>query len=126
MCINKKVVAGLVVAAVAVYLLAPNAFAPVLPVLVFLACPLSMLLMMRMMSRSGRAGPDTASSSAQSDDELAQLRAEVEAAPSCGESFCPCRFGTSASAVMSLCGAREARTSRPPRSPAGDLDPQSL
>ncbi|HEV2071021.1 MAG TPA: DUF2933 domain-containing protein [Acidimicrobiales bacterium] len=78
MCINKKVVAGLVVAAVAVYLLAPNAFGPVVPVLVFLACPLSMLFMMRMMSRSGNAGTDTNSSSAQSDDELAQLRADVD------------------------------------------------
>ncbi len=78
MCINKKVVAGLVVAAVAVYLLAPNAFGALLPVLIFLACPLSMLFMMRMMSRSGRAVPDMTSSTAQSDDELAQLRAEVE------------------------------------------------
>ncbi len=78
MCINKKVVAGLVVAAVALYLLAPNTFGPLLPVLVFLACPLSMLFMMRMMSRSGSAGPNTSSSSAQSNDELAQLRAEVD------------------------------------------------
>ncbi len=78
MCINKKVVAGLVLAAVAVYLLAPNTFAPVLPVLILLACPLSMLFMMRMMSRSGSAGPNTTSSSAQSEDEVAQLRAEVD------------------------------------------------
>ncbi|MBW3626753.1 MAG: DUF2933 domain-containing protein, partial [Actinobacteria bacterium] len=50
MCLNKKVIGGLVAAAVAIYLLVPDLFAAALPLLILAACPLSMLLMMRMMS----------------------------------------------------------------------------
>ena len=48
--INLKVVAALAAAALAIYLLAPNAFYAALPLLILAACPLSMFLMMRMMS----------------------------------------------------------------------------
>ena len=48
--LNLKVVAALAAAALAVYLLAPNAFYAALPLLILAACPLSMFLMMRMMS----------------------------------------------------------------------------
>ena len=46
MCLNRKVVGGLAVAALAVLLLAPSAFGRVVPLLVAVACPLAMLLMM--------------------------------------------------------------------------------
>ena len=78
MCLNKKVIAGLAVAAVAIYLTAPNLFGAALPLLIVAACPLSMLLMMRMMSGSGNASCSTAPSEDSGDAELAQLRAEVE------------------------------------------------
>ena len=46
MCLNPKVLAGLVVAGVVIYLIAPNLIAAALPILLLAACPLSMLLMM--------------------------------------------------------------------------------
>jgi hypothetical protein len=46
MCLNPKVLAGLVAAAIAIYLIAPNLLAAALPILLLAACPLSMLLMM--------------------------------------------------------------------------------
>ena len=46
MCLNPKVLAGLVVAGVAIYLIAPNLMAAALPILLLAACPLSMLLLM--------------------------------------------------------------------------------
>ncbi|MBA2713292.1 MAG: DUF2933 domain-containing protein [Rubrobacteraceae bacterium] len=46
MCLNPKVLAGLVVAGVAIYLVAPGLVAAALPILLLAACPLSMLLMM--------------------------------------------------------------------------------
>lgn len=50
MCFNKKVIAGLGVAAAALLLLKPSLFGAALPLLLLLACPLSMVLMMRGMS----------------------------------------------------------------------------
>jgi hypothetical protein len=83
-CFNKKVVAGLGVAALAVFAFAPKLLGAALPLLVVAACPLSMLLMMRGMT--GMAGSKDASCSAKgsargtaaTDRELAELRAEVE------------------------------------------------
>ena len=46
MCLNWKVLAGLAAVGVAVYLVAPNAILGILPVLLLLACPLSMVVMM--------------------------------------------------------------------------------
>ncbi len=45
MCFNRKVIGGLVVVALGIYLVAPNAFASALPLLLVAACPLSMLVM---------------------------------------------------------------------------------
>lgn len=50
MCINKKVVGGLVVAALGIWWLAPAAIGAALPLLVLALCPLSMLFMMMSMS----------------------------------------------------------------------------
>lgn len=83
MCLNRKVIGGLAVAALAVLVLAPSAFIPVLPVLVAAACPLGMLLMMRGTTRSchgkeGEAGKTTAGSTPDAVAEIARLRHEVE------------------------------------------------
>ncbi len=47
---NTKVVAALAAVALAIYLVVPDLFAEALPLLILAACPLSMFLMMRMMS----------------------------------------------------------------------------
>lgn len=52
MCINKRVVVGLAVVALALFALSPRLLGALGPVLIMAACPLSMLLMMR--SLSGR------------------------------------------------------------------------
>jgi len=46
-CLNWKVIGGLGVVALGVWALAPNLIGAALPLLVFAACPLAMLLMMR-------------------------------------------------------------------------------
>lgn len=76
MCINKRVIATLAVVAIGIYLLAPNLVAAALPLLILAACPLSMLVMMRVMSRSDGESPGTSNGSGP--DELSQLRVEVE------------------------------------------------
>ena len=89
MCLNKRVLVGLGVAALAVLAVAPRVFGAVAPLLLFAACPLSMVFMMRGMSRgqgascapgstdaSGeRAG--VASSVPNRDAELRELQEEV-------------------------------------------------
>lgn len=59
--INVKVVAALAAVALAIYLLAPNLFYAALPLLILAACPLSMFLMMRMMSGSKTDEPEAGS-----------------------------------------------------------------
>jgi choline-glycine betaine transporter len=77
MCLNKKVIAGLVVAGVAVYLLAPDLIGAALPLLVLAACPLSMVVMMRAMSKDRAASsPEGAGADADA-DEVSALRTEV-------------------------------------------------
>lgn len=78
MCLNKKVIAGLAVGAAAVYLLAPNLFGAALPLLILAACPISMILMTRMMSRSGKAPSSTTPSETGRGEELVWLQAEVD------------------------------------------------
>lgn len=51
MCLNWKVVGALAAVALGVWLLAPSVVGAVLPLLVFAACPLSMLVMMWAMRR---------------------------------------------------------------------------
>ncbi len=52
-CLNWKVVAGLAVAGLGIWALAPQVWGAALPVLFVLACPLSMLFMMRAGGRQG-------------------------------------------------------------------------
>lgn len=79
MCLNKKVIAGVALAAVAVYLIAPNLIGAALPLLIIAICPLSMIVMMKAMSgQSDKAdSPPAAGSDTEIDAELARLRSEV-------------------------------------------------
>ena len=61
MCLNWKVLAGLAAVAVGIYALVPGAFAAAAPVLFLAACPLSMLVMMKMMSTDSSQGSQPAS-----------------------------------------------------------------
>src|SRR5260221_13035899 len=57
LCLNWKVIAGLAIVALGVWLVAPPLLAAALAVLILAACPLSMLLMMRGMGNmSGMSG----------------------------------------------------------------------
>jgi hypothetical protein len=56
-CADRRVVAFLVAVGAAVAVLAPNLIAAAVPFLVVAACPLSMLVMMRMMGGQG-SGPN--------------------------------------------------------------------
>jgi hypothetical protein len=73
-CINPKVIAALVAVGGGVYVFAPQAFAAALPLLVLAICPLSMVLMMGMMTRGSGAG-----SSSCSDESTAGDGADVQA-----------------------------------------------
>ncbi|WP_131766982.1 DUF2933 domain-containing protein [Candidatus Protofrankia californiensis] len=80
-CFNKKVLIGLAVAAGVVLLAAPRTFWSAVPLLAVLACPLSMLLMMRR-SRGGIQGEQSNSCAtpgrvAEQYEELRRLREEV-------------------------------------------------
>lgn len=59
MCFNWKVLAGLAAVGVGIWIIAPNLAAAALPLLIVLACPLSMLLMMRGM-QGGQCGAQPA------------------------------------------------------------------
>lgn len=56
MCINKRVVIGLVGAGLLVWVLAPEALMSALPFLILAVCPLSMVMMMKMMNGSNGQG----------------------------------------------------------------------
>ncbi len=75
MCVDKKVIAGLAVAGLAVVVLAPNWVGAALPLLVLAVCPLSMIAMMRFMGSSAKSGGTDESASVSA--ELARLRTEV-------------------------------------------------
>lgn len=81
-CFNRKVLTGAGVVALGVLLLAPRMFGAVLPLLMVAICPLSMLLMMRAMSRSGnrcQTGGATGQPAARDTDaEIARLQAEID------------------------------------------------
>lgn len=79
MCINKRVVVGLVVAGLAIYLAAPQLIGVALPFLIVAICPLSMIVMMRSMSKGDSACSTggVKGSEADIDRELASLRADV-------------------------------------------------
>jgi hypothetical protein len=89
MCLNRKVLVGLGVVATIVLVVAPGAFLATLPVLLVLACPLSMAVMMWGVSGKGCArGQDTGDVCHRSDtdappaggdrSELVRLRAEID------------------------------------------------
>lgn len=92
MCFNRNVLIGLGAVALGVLVLAPDAFFAVLPFLVVLACPLSMVVMMWAMSRQGASGDQCRTGSSSRDEsgdalaegvdapssELVRLRAEVD------------------------------------------------
>lgn len=59
--INPKVVAALAGVGLIIYLAAPNAFSAALPLLILAACPLSMFLMMRVMSGARQEQPPVTS-----------------------------------------------------------------
>ena len=76
MCFDKRVIAGLAVVGLGVYAFAPDLIGAALPLLILAVCPLSMLLMMKMMAPGGSKA-DAAAADGQG-DEVAALRAEVE------------------------------------------------
>lgn len=80
MCFNPKVLAGLALVGLAVWVYAPGALLAVLPFLVLALCPLSMLFMGRMMmsgSGSQRASQDPAAKLAALEQERRQLQLEI-------------------------------------------------
>lgn len=84
MCVNWKVIAGLAVLGVGVWLWVPDLAAVALPLLLVAACPLAMLLMMRGMQDGQRTSqPATAvqptPATMSRDDQLAELRAQHQA-----------------------------------------------
>jgi len=84
MCFNWKVIAGLAVLGVGIWLWVPDLAAAALPLLLVAACPLSMLLMMRSMqdgqcsSQPATATHPTLATSTRS-EQLAALQAQHQA-----------------------------------------------
>lgn len=84
-CLNPKVIGGLLIAGLVLWLFAPATSTAALPLLIVLVCPLSMGVMMWRMNRGGScAAPDAASSpaveSVDVDEELRLAREEVATA----------------------------------------------
>lgn len=89
MCINWKVVAGLAVVGVGIWVVKPGLIGAALPLLILAACPLSMLLMMRGMGGQragepqGAARPEAAGQplppGLTREKQLAELRARATA-----------------------------------------------
>lgn len=73
MCINKRVVAGLAVVALALLAFSPRTLGALAPVLIMVACPLSMVAMMRGMSGRNDQTPAPAAD----DHQLRELEEEV-------------------------------------------------
>ncbi len=82
-CFNRNVLIGLGVVALGVLALRPEAIGAAVPVLVLLACPLSMVVMMRTMNHTSAPagtipGADAGPAEAATDLEVVRLRAEVD------------------------------------------------
>ena len=86
MCFNWKVIAGLSAVGVGVWVVAPNLIGVALPLLVVLACPISMFLMMRGMgggqcaTRPGQEQPAALRSEGARltrDEQLVELKAQL-------------------------------------------------
>lgn len=80
MCFDRRVVIALAAVGVGALLIAPALAATLLPVLIVAVCPLSMLFMMRGMSRGGSCSTGAPSSDQRgllSDRDVAALQAEL-------------------------------------------------
>ena len=75
-CFNRNVLIGLAVVAAATFFLVPNARGS-LPLLVFLACPLSMIFVMGGMAKIGAEKSRKAADSQSPHDEIAAKDAEI-------------------------------------------------
>ncbi len=75
MCLNWKVLVGLAAVVIGIYAVAPDTMAAALPILALAACPLSMLLMMKVMHGERDAGE----SGLPREDRLARLKAQQAA-----------------------------------------------
>ena len=77
-CFNKRVVIGLGLVALVLLAFSPRLLGSVAPLLIFAVCPLSMLLMMRVMNRrEPGSGPGTCTSKGDHDAQLRELVEEV-------------------------------------------------
>lgn len=83
-CFNRNVLLWLAAAGVAVFLVAPSAASAAVPLLIAVACPLAMVVMMRM-SSGARCRRDDAEADARrpgtvvaAEAEIARLRAEID------------------------------------------------
>jgi Protein of unknown function (DUF2933) len=88
-CLNWKVVGALAVAALAVLVLAPGLSASVLPVLLVLACPLSMVFMMRGMGSAGSHTVRAPATLAEAERDATIGRLEAQVAALRAERFAP-------------------------------------
>ena len=82
MCLNPKVLAGLAAVGVGIYLVAPDLVLAALPILLLVACPLSMLLMMWSMQHThgqGQQPPQEPDGEHTHEERIAQLRAQQAA-----------------------------------------------
>jgi hypothetical protein len=81
MCLNWKVLLGLAVVGVGVWVTSPGLLASVVPVLLVAVCPLSMVLMMRSMhsepTSESQSGGDDSRGRAGESPGLAELKAEL-------------------------------------------------
>lgn len=77
MCINKRVVIGVGVVALALLALSPRLLASLGPVLVMAICPLSMVFMMRAMRGRHDVEPSTPASTGERDRQPRELEEEV-------------------------------------------------
>src|SRR5438046_147607 len=114
MCLNWKVLAGLGALGVGVFVVAPGLLSAALPVLLLAACPVSMLVLMVGMNRMGGMGGDqsgappqaTIAATGSRDDQLAQLRRELD------------EVGARQAAIVARMRAVE--VAETPRLPSGD------
>lgn len=81
MCLHPKAIAAVVAVAAGVWFIAPQWFAAALPILFLAICPLSMVVMMKMMIPSDAAQAEAAdgSSTESLQERLRQLEAEEAA-----------------------------------------------
>ena len=81
MCMHPKVIAAMVAVAAGVWLVAPGWFAAALPILFLAICPLSMVVMMKMMMPGDAAKEDTSDDSSEESlrERLRQLESQQAA-----------------------------------------------